>query len=197
MSHITIPFQSWLPVAYQNVIPLNTNITPEALFLQYTFPLIPVHVSLQCMFYWILLGLTKFGTKRKALVKKIWSTKDEPYYNHLPTVLWSRNFLFPLRLRLSKSFGSGSTSGSGAGSDLSFLSTFYHRFHFKKSIFMFFMKEYQPNSHAGFYTIWILIFIYYSSWPGAGSRSRNFAIPAPAKSSGSLRLRLHNTAFQS
>jgi hypothetical protein len=29
---------------------------------------------------------------------------------------------------------------------------------------MFFMKEYQPNSHAGFYTKWILIFIYYLSW---------------------------------
>jgi hypothetical protein len=26
---------------------------------------------------------------------------------------------------------------------------------------MFFMKEYQPNSHAGSYTKWILIFIYY------------------------------------
>jgi hypothetical protein len=66
---------------------------------------------------------------------------------------------------------------------------------------MFFMKEYQPNSHAGFYTIWTLIFIYYSSWTGAGagSRRRNFDIPAlapaPAKSSGSLRLRLHNTAY--
>ncbi len=32
-------------------------------------------------------------------------------------------------------------------------------------------------------------------WPGAGvgSWSRNFSILAPAKSSGSLRLRLHNT----
>jgi hypothetical protein len=61
---------------------------------------------------------------------------------------------------------------------------------------MFFMKEYQPNSHAGFYTIWIFIFIYYLSWPGAGSRSRNFTfrlqLRRPAKSSGSLRL--HNTA---
>jgi hypothetical protein len=36
---------------------------------------------------------------------------------------------------------------------LALLSTFYHRFHFKKWIFhVFFMKEYQPNSHAGFYT---------------------------------------------
>ncbi len=64
---------------------------------------------------------------------------------------------------------------------------------------MFFMKEYQSSSHAEFYNKWILIFIYYLSWPGAGagSRSRNFDIPAPApapaKSSGSLRLRLHNT----
>jgi hypothetical protein len=31
----------------------------------------------------------------------------------------------------------------------------------KSGFFMFFMKEYQPNSHAGFYTKWILIFIYY------------------------------------
>ncbi len=65
---------------------------------------------------------------------------------------------------------------------------------------MFFMKEYQPNSHAGSYTIWTLIFIYYLSWPGAraGSQSWNFDIPAPApapaKRSGSLRLWLHNTA---
>ncbi len=62
---------------------------------------------------------------------------------------------------------------------------------------MFFMKEYQSNSHAGFYTKWILIFVYYLSWPRAGSRSRNLDIsapaPAPAKSSGSMRLRLHNT----
>ncbi len=105
-------------------------------------------------------------------------------------VLWSRNFLFPLRLWISKSYGSGS--------DISFVSTFYHRFHIKKWIFhVFFMIEYLPNSHAGFYTMWILIFIYYWSWPGAGSRSRNFDIPAPAKSSGSLRLRLHNTAVGS
>ncbi len=54
----------------------------------------------------------------------------------------------------------------------------------KSGFFMFFMKEYQPNSHVGFYTIWILIFIYYLSWPGAGSRSRNFDIPAPAPLSG-------------
>ncbi len=64
---------------------------------------------------------------------------------------------------------------------------------------MFFVKEYQPNSHAGSYTILIFIFIYYLSWPAAWSRSRNFDIPAPApapaKSSGSLWLRLHNTYF--
>ncbi len=120
-------------------------------------------------------------------------------------VLWSRNFLFPLRLRLrlSKSFSSGSCSGSRAGSgyDISFDLPFITDFILKKWNFHVFMKEYQPNSHAGFYTKWILIFIYYLSWPGAGagSRSRNFDIsapaPAPAKSSGSmrLRLRLHNT----
>ncbi len=69
-------------------------------------------------------------------------------------VLWSRNFLFKLRLRLSKSFGSGS--------DISFDLPLITDFILKKWIFhVFFMKEYQPNSHAGFYTKWILIFIYY------------------------------------
>ncbi len=57
---------------------------------------------------------------------------------------------------------------------------------------MFFMKEYKSNSHAGFYTKWILIFIYYLL---KLTRSRNLDIPAPAlapaKSFGSLRL--HNT----
>ncbi len=52
-------------------------------------------------------------------------------------VLWSRNFLFQLRLRLSKSFGSGSSSG--AGSDISFITTFYHRFHIKKWIIHVFL----------------------------------------------------------
>jgi hypothetical protein len=47
------------------------------------------------------------------------------------TVLWSRNYLFPLRLRLSKCFGSGSRSGSGN----SFGTTCYHRFYIKKYIF--------------------------------------------------------------
>ncbi len=48
-------------------------------------------------------------------------------------LLWSQNFLF--RLRLSKSFG----SGAGSGSDISFVSTFYHRFHIKKWIFHVFL----------------------------------------------------------
>ncbi len=75
-------------------------------------------------------------------------------------VLWSRNFLFPLRFQLSKSFGSGS--------DISFDLPFITDFILKKSgFFMFFKKDYQPNSHAGFYSKWILIFIYYLSWPGA------------------------------
>jgi hypothetical protein len=53
------------------------------------------------------------------------------------TVLWSRNFLFPLRLRLSKSF----SSGAGSGSDVSFKTTFYHRFHIKKSIIHVFYER--------------------------------------------------------
>jgi hypothetical protein len=59
------------------------------------------------------------------------------------SVLWSRNFLFPLRLRLrlrlSTSFRSGSGSGDGSGSDISFVSTFFHRFHVKKWIFNVFL----------------------------------------------------------
>ncbi len=55
---------------------------------------------------------------------------------------------------------------------------------------MFFMKEYQPNSHAGSYTIWIFIFVYYSSWPGAGAETSTFRlqlrlrpkVPAPCGS---------------
>ncbi len=53
----------------------------------------------------------------------------------LITVLWSRNFLFPLRL--SKSFGSGSSSGS----DISFITTFYQRFHIKKWIIHVFYER--------------------------------------------------------
>ncbi len=56
------------------------------------------------------------------------------------------------------------------------------RLRIKKWIFHVLMKEYQTNSHAGIYTIWISIYIYYLSWPGAGCRSRNFDIPAPCGS---------------
>ncbi len=69
---------------------------------------------------------------------------------------------------------------------LSFVSTFYHRFHIKKWIFKVFMIEYLSNSHAGFYTMWILIFIYYLSWPGAGAETSTFRlrpqVPAPCGS---------------
>ncbi len=78
---------------------------------------------------------------------------------------------------------------------LAFYLPFITDFILKSRFFMFFMKEYQPNSHAGFYTIWIFIF-FYLLLKLTRSRSRNFAIPAPAKSSGSLRLRLHNTVNQ-
>jgi hypothetical protein len=50
---------------------------------------------------------------------------------------------------------------------------------------MFFYKEYQPNSHAGSYTIWIFIFIYYLVLKLTRSRKFDIAAPAPAKSSGS------------
>jgi hypothetical protein len=86
------------------------------------------------------------------------------------TVLRSRNYLFPLRLRLSKSFSSGNSFGT----------TCYHRFYIINYIFHVFMKEYRPNSHARSYSIWIFLFLYYFSWPGARSRSRNFDIPPPA-----------------
>jgi hypothetical protein len=105
--------------------------------------------------------------------------------------------MFLLWLRLSKSFG----SGSRAGSDISFITTFYHRFHNKKWIFHVFLnKEYQPNSHAGFYKIWIYEFYFYLLLKLTRSQGRNFNIPAPApaKSSSSLRLRLqlHNTGLE-
>ncbi len=100
-----------------------------------------------------------------------------PSWLHLVPVLWSRNFLFRLRLRLSKSFGFGSRSGS----DDSFVTAFYHRFHIKKWIFHVFMKEYQPNSHflilynmnSDFYLL--LRLTRSRSWepePEHGSRSR-------------------------
>ncbi len=56
---------------------------------------------------------------------------------------------------------------------LSFITDFI----LKSLFFMFFMKEYQPNLHAGFYAIWILIFIYYSSWPGAGAETSTLRLP--------------------
>ncbi len=79
--------------------------------------------------------------------------RHERYGYSKKAVLRSRNFLFPLRLRLSKSFG----SGSGAGSDLSFLFTFYHRFHFKKSIFHVFLWK-------NIYLIHMLDSIQYEFW---------------------------------
>jgi hypothetical protein len=94
-----------------------------------------------------------------------------------------------------KSFGSGSSSGSGSGvgSDISFITTFYHRFHIKKWFIHVFMKEYQPNSHAGYnmnFYFYLLLKL---------TRSQNFVILAPAlapaKRSGSLQLRLHNTGI--
>ncbi len=91
------------------------------------------------------------------------------------TVLWSRNFLFPLRLRLSKSFG------SAPAPTLALYLPYITDFILKSGFFMFFMIEYLPNSHAGFYTMWIFIFIYYLSCPGAGAEASTF------------RLRLHNT----
>ncbi len=58
----------------------------------------------------------------------------------------------------------------------------------KSGFFMFFIKEYQPNSHAGFYTIWILIFIYYSSWPGAETSTFRLQPKVPAPQSLPVRL---------
>jgi hypothetical protein len=54
-----------------------------------------------------------------------------------PSVLWSRNYFFPLRLRLSESFGSG--AGSGSGNSLG--TTCYHRFYVKKDIFHVFNER--------------------------------------------------------
>jgi hypothetical protein len=63
------------------------------------------------------------------------------------------------------------------------------RLRIKKWIFHVLMKEYQTNSHAWFYTIWISIYIYYLSWPGApgaGAETSTFRlrpkVPAPCGS---------------
>ncbi len=53
------------------------------------------------------------------------------FYVSINAVLWSRNFLFPLRLRLSKSFSSGS--------DISFELPFITGFLLKKWIFHVFL----------------------------------------------------------
>jgi hypothetical protein len=63
-------------------------------------------------------------------------------------------------------------------------------FIWKSGFFMFFMKEYQPNSHAGFYSIWILIFFTTQAdpEPGAGAETSTFRlrlqpkVPAPCGS---------------
>ncbi len=103
-------------------------------------------------------------------------------------MLWSRNFVSApaptfkkFRLRLDNIYV-----------QLPFVTDFI----LKSGFFMFFMKEYQPNSHAGSYKIWIFIFIYYLSWPGARAGSQSQADPEPKlRYSGSglkFRLQLHN-----
>ncbi len=107
-----------------------------------------------------------------------WATEYKP-------VLWSWNYLFPLRHRLSKSSAPAPEPAPAITLELPVITDFT----LKSTFFMFFMKENRPNSHAKSYSIWISIFIYYFSWLGAGSqsRSRNFDIPAPC-SSGSTTL---------
>jgi|LakMenE01Jun11ns_1017448.scaffolds.fasta_scaffold9500105_1 hypothetical protein len=60
-------------------------------------------------------------------------------------------------------------------------------FKWKSRLFMTFWKEYRLNSIFWSYSIWIMIKYTTLVCPGAGaeSRSRNFSIPAPAKSFGS------------
>jgi hypothetical protein len=107
-----------------------------------------------------------------------------------PTKVEPKLFLFPLRLRHSKSFGSG--SHSRAGSDNSFVTTFYHRFHIKKVDFSCFLCKNINLIHMKDPVQYEFLFLFTIklTW----SQSWNFDIPAPAKSSGSLRLWLHNTA---
>ncbi len=85
---------------------------------------------------------------------------------------------FPLRLRL----------------ELLWVPVFI-AFKWKSRFFMTFWKEYRLISFFWSYSLWIMMKYTTLVWPGAGasSWSRNLSIPAPAKSSGSLRLRLHNT----
>jgi hypothetical protein len=102
------------------------------------------------------------------------------FYVSINAVLWSRNFLFPLRLRLSKSFSSGS--------DISFELPFITGFLLKSGFFMFSYERILT-----LFTCWKLYkinFDFHLLIKLTRSRSRNFDIPAPAKSSGSLQLRL-------
>ncbi len=78
-----------------------------------------------------------------------------------------------------------------SGSDISFISTFCHRFHIKKWIIHVFYERNQPNSHAGSYTIWIFIFYLLLKltrsrepepnlrYSGSGKKFRLLAAPAP------------------
>ncbi len=94
-----------------------------------------------------------------------------------------QNYLFWLLLwlRLSKIFGS----------DYSFVTTFLRSFHIKKVDFSCFLGKNINIVHLPGPIQCELWFLYTTLfWPGVGSRSWNFNIPAPAKSCGSLRLRL-------
>ncbi len=123
--------------------------------------------------------------QRNTTVMKMWKMYKRFLVDSedtITSVMWSRNYLFPLRLRLSKSFGSGSRSGNSFGT------TFFHRFYIIKYIFHVFMKENRPNSHTRSYSIWILIFFTTLTDPepkllhsgsGSSQKFRLLAAPAP------------------
>ncbi len=156
--------------------------------------------------------VAKFFTILKKIFNIIWTIqcshmqflikilcKGCASYKEKPTCSFTEPKLFRLfRLRLSKSFG----AGCGAGSDLSFLGTVPVFTAFKWKVdFSWFLGKNIDLLHflILFKIIYDLIHYFTVVWPGAGSRSQNFSIPAPApaKSFSSLWLQLwlHNTAY--
>ncbi len=89
-------------------------------------------------------------------------------------------------------FRSGSGSSSGSGSDISFVSTFYHRFHFKKWIFHVFLWKNTNLIHmldSIQYEFWFLLTTQTDPEPepklrhsgsGSSQKFRLLSAPAPA-----------------
>ncbi len=113
----------------------------------------------------------------------------------LSTVLWSWNYLFPLRLRLSKSFSFGNNFGTMLSQILYLKKVHFSCCLWKKIDLIHMLDPIQYEFRFFFTTL-------ADPELGAGAETSIFRLrpkvlaPAPAKSSGSLRLRLHNTGCQ-